>query len=225
MIKETAKNTFEIIPEHYPFRILAMADSHVPDHQKDLPEELIRAIFDEAPDLLLHAGDVSRDEILDRFRERMQVYAVRGNRDLLRGTRYPARLRFEIGDISLFLCHGEGDPLHYLLTKGYCLLADLFRRKPDPERLNHFPRESRTADIVIYGHTHVDRLDIRNGRLFINPGSSFAGGSGARFLIPSYALLEIRSDGSVSVEIHQLRADGNLTSGQTFFRRVKSDLI
>ena len=126
-------------------------------------------------DLILHAGDVGRLEVLDALRGLAPVNAVHGNvdppaRDL------PASFDTELLGQRIHMSHGHelGSPTPEALVARY------------------------DADILIYGHTHR-ALVFRDapGRLVVNPGAA----GPRRFNVePSVAILRI-SGGDVDAHI------------------------
>lgn len=67
---------------------------------------------------------------------------------------------------------------------------------PKPETLlAHY-----TADVIVYGHTHVQRITRAAGRLVVNPG---AAGPRRFDLRPSVGILTL-AEGSVDVQIVDL---------------------
>jgi putative phosphoesterase len=133
----------------------------------------------EGVERILHAGDVGRDEILIELSAIAPVHAVYGNTDGwdLRGA-LAAELTLKIEGHSVVLLHGDalGSPTPAALRRAY-------------------PR----ADVIVYGHTHVQLIDrAEGGALTINPGAA----GPARFkLKPSVALLELRSGEVPAVEL------------------------
>ena len=97
-------------------------------------------------DLIVHAGDIGGQAVLDRLAELAPVFAVHGNcdRDLARSL--PATQTLEIGDLLVHVLH------------------DLGRLDPRPET-------SRLA-VVISGHSHHPLVRRRDGVLYVNPGSA-----------------------------------------------------
>lgn len=132
----------------------------------------------EGVDRILHAGDVGREDILIELRAIAPVDAVYGNTDGwdLRAALAPERT-LKLGGLIVTLVHGDvvGSPTPASLRRA-------------------FPR----ADIIVYGHTHVQLVDRADGAaLTINPGAA----GPARFkLKPSVALLSL-GGGDPSVEI------------------------
>ena len=129
-------------------------------------------------ELILHAGDVGGDEILDELAIIAPVQAVFGNTDDPGNPRLPAAIDIEVGGVKIHVSHG-----HELGV-------------PKPEKL----LARYAADVIVYGHTHVPLVTKADGRLVVNPGAAGA----ARFeLKPSVAILEI-SNGVPSVRIVDL---------------------
>lgn len=132
----------------------------------------------EGVELILHAGDVGGDEILDELALIAPVEAVYGNTDAPGNPRLSAQIVREIGGLVIQVQHGH---------ESGRLTADALL-----ERFN--------ADVLVYGHTHRQSVTKREGRLVINPG---AAGPRRFHLMPSVARLTIR-DGEAEVEIVSL---------------------
>jgi hypothetical protein len=129
-------------------------------------------------ELILHAGDVGDDDILDELETIAPVRAVRGNTDAPGRPRLSERIDLEIDGVRIHVSHG-----HEVGS-------------PTPDKL--FAKYD--ADVVVYGHSHKQLITTRDGRWTINPGAAGA----RRFdLLPSLARMTIR-DGEVSVEIVEL---------------------
>ena len=129
-------------------------------------------------ELILHAGDVGGDDILDELALIAPVHAVYGNTDTPGNPRLTAQIVREIGGLVIQVQHGH---------ESGRLTADALL-----ERFN--------ADVLVYGHTHRQSVTRREGRLVINPG---AAGPRRFHLMPSVARLTIR-DGEAEVEIVSL---------------------
>jgi putative phosphoesterase len=98
-------------------------------------------------DLIIHAGDVGRPEVLDALRALAPVRAVRGNVD--KGSwaaRLPMTELVEAGGHLLYVLHIVDE-------------LDL-----DP------PAAGFSA--VIFGHSHKPSIETRDGVLWLNPGSA-----------------------------------------------------
>jgi uncharacterized protein len=101
----------------------------------------------EGSQLILHAGDVGRPEVLDALRAVAPVCAVRGNND--RGAwaqRLPERRTVRVANVLVHLVHD---------------LSDL---RIDPRR--------RGIALVVSGHSHRPVVRHEDGVVFANPGSA-----------------------------------------------------
>lgn len=122
--------------------------------------EALRAL--EGADLILHAGDVGGQEVLDALAAIAPVRAVYGNVDMVHGLR--AAIDCTLAGVRVHVSHG-----HEL-------------GRPTPEGL----AARYDADIIVFGHTHRALIQQVGGTLVVNPGAA----GPARFnLQPSVALL------------------------------------
>ncbi|HEX6314133.1 MAG TPA: metallophosphoesterase family protein [Gemmatimonadaceae bacterium] len=137
----------------------------------------VHAVF-RGVDMILHAGDVGGDEILDELALLAPVRAVYGNTDEPGNPRLVASIDIMVGNVRIHVSHGH----------------ELGVPKPDTLLARY------AADVIVYGHTHKQLVTRAGGTLVVNPGAA----GPARFdLKPSVALLEIR-DGSADVRIVDL---------------------
>ena len=117
-------------------------------------------------ELILHAGDVGGDEILDELALIAPLHAVHGNTDDADDPRLAKAVDIVVGGLRIHVSHG-----HELGV-------------PKPEKL----LARYAADVIVYGHTHQQLIVEADGRLLVNPGAA----GPARFdLKPSVAILEI----------------------------------
>ena len=128
-------------------------------------------------ELILHAGDVG-DGVLEELSAIAPVDAVYGNTDPTDDPRLKQSIDRDIGGLRVHVSHG-----HELGS-------------PTPERL----LAKYDADVIVYGHTHQQKVLEANGRLVVNPG---AAGQRRFKLKPSVAVLTI-ADGVASVRIVEL---------------------
>lgn len=118
-------------------------------------------------DLILHAGDVGDDDILDELATIAPVYAVRGNTDRVDNPRLPESVELEINGVTVHVSHG-----HEVGAKPITLMAA-------------YP-----ARVIVYGHTHRELITRDGGQLVVNPGAAGA----RRFdLLPCVGILRIDS--------------------------------
>ena len=131
-------------------------------------------------ELILHAGDVGGDDILDELALIAPVQAVYGNTDEPGDPRLAEAIERTLGGVSIHVSHGH--------EVG----------RPTPERL----LASYAADVIVYGHTHRQLVTRVDGRLVVNPG---AAGPRRFDLVPSVARLTIdggrAGDGRAEVEL------------------------
>lgn len=109
----------------------------------------------EGVELILHAGDVGGDDILDELSLIAPVLAVFGNTDAADDPRLAGEIVREIGGVHVHVSHGHevGSPASSRLIARY------------------------PHDVIVYGHTHrplVTRLvdDQGRTRLVVNPGAA-----------------------------------------------------
>ncbi len=124
--------------------------------------------------LILHAGDVGSDAVLDALRGVAPVRAVFGNVDAPH-PRLQARLELELGGVSIHVSHGH--------EIGVPTAAGTLARYD--------------ADVIVFGHTHRALVHREGSRLVVNPGAA----GPRRFDVrPSIARLTI-ADGRAEAEI------------------------
>lgn len=116
-------------------------------------------------DLILHAGDIGGPAILTTLARIAPVEAVRGNNDRdAWASRIPYRLTMQISAMRVYMLH-------------------------DLQELEAVPSG---FDIVIAGHSHRPSVHVREGVLYVNPGSA----GPRRFKLPvSIGYLELLRTG------------------------------
>lgn len=101
----------------------------------------------EGVELIIHAGDIGKPEVLDALRRIAPVVAVRGNNDRAAWAQPIAETEtIEVGEARLYLLHA---------------LQEL---SLDPAAAGF--------DAVISGHSHRPSVARRGGVLYLNPGSA-----------------------------------------------------
>jgi hypothetical protein len=131
--------------------------------------------------LILHAGDVGGDAILDELEVIAPVRAVYGNTDVPGQPRLSTSIEMTIGDIRVHVSHG-----HELGA-------------PTPDKL----LARYDADVIVYGHTHRQLVTSVADRWVVNPG---AAGPRRFDILPSVARLTIVGR-SVAIETIELPPD------------------
>lgn len=94
-------------------------------------------------DAILHAGDVSRPDILSQLERTAPVHAVRGNNDRNWAEPLPMNRDFALGGVRIYMTHRRQD----------------------------LPGDLRPYDLVIVGHSHRYAETQEGHTIFLNPGS------------------------------------------------------
>jgi uncharacterized protein len=126
-------------------------------------------------ELILHAGDVGGQSVIDELSAIAPVRAVYGNTDAPGEPGLKARLKLDIEGVSIHVSHGHeiGSPTADRLLARY------------------------TEDVIVFGHTHKPLIERSGSRLVVNPG---AAGPRRFNLKPSVARMTVQ-DGRAEVEI------------------------
>ena len=103
---------------------------------------------------ILHAGDVVGREVLEQLKAIAPVIAIAGNNDgPPLSDELPAWRTVDIDGARILILHDLGKPERL--------------RAPASELVSRErPR------VVVSGHSHAGRVDVREGILFVNPGSA-----------------------------------------------------
>jgi putative phosphoesterase len=176
-------------------RIGLIADTHIPEACERLPEAVFQAFRD--VDLVMHAGDVYVNSVIDELAAIAPVLVAIGNGD--EGSEYhrhrlepDARVRethlLEVEGVRVGLAHELPTPDE---TPGQAFVNAMERHFGGP------------VDILVQGHSHVEGTKRFGATLVVNPGSA---------TLPhnledrpgTVAILEIASGGEICVEIIDL---------------------
>jgi uncharacterized protein len=131
-------------------RVVVLSDTHAPRRWQACPPTVARHLRD--ADLILHAGDVCVAGVLDELADYAPVHAVLGNNDGpdVAAWGAPESLEIELAGPRVAMIHDSGQATGRT--------ARLRRRFP-------------SADLVVFGHSHIP-LDVTgNGVRIFNPGS------------------------------------------------------
>lgn len=134
-------------------------------------------------ELILHAGDVGGDAILDELALIAPVQAVFGNTDSPGDRRLAQSIEVTIDGVRIHVSHGHevGSPTAEKLLDAY------------------------DADVIVYGHTHRQLVArSEDGRLVVNPGAAGA----RRFKLEASVGILTIEDGRAEVEIVELGGRG-----------------
>ncbi len=130
-------------------KIGVLSDTHIPGTALSLPPAIFE-IFS-GVDLILHAGDIVEQSVLDELAALAPVEAVAGNMDGPElHARLPAKKIIRLGNYTCGLIHGK------------------FKIDIQKEMIL---KEFSNVDLIVYGHSHHAFWGLVNGIHFLNPGS------------------------------------------------------
>jgi putative phosphoesterase len=173
-------------------RIGLLSDTHIPIDAKVLPSEIKEVFYN--VDLVLHGGDIYEPSVLDDLECIAPVLAAEGDDDEYDVTsdgRVKRKHDLVIDGINISITHSE---------PGFGPWSVFAETKEKLEGASF--KYDDITDIVLFGHSHRPKVQIRGTYLMVNPGSP---------TFPYYvhrpgtvALLNINS-GEVEVRVVQLR--------------------
>jgi putative phosphoesterase len=126
-------------------------------------------------ELILHAGDIGKPEVLIGLEAICPVIAIRGNVDRAEWAEdYPESQRVEIAGKHIYLMHNLKEMTLDPLAAG--------------------------IDVVISGHSHMPKISNKDCVLYVNPGSA----GPRRFKLPVAVARLAISGSKVSASLHEL---------------------
>lgn len=164
-------------------RIVVLSDTHLSEVTKEL--EFVCGRYCEKADLVIHLGDWTSPAVLDFFMQ-YPLEGVAGNSDHPEIIScLPLKRIVNLGHFKIGLVHGWGayGSLIARIKEAFGDTLDLL-------------------DGVFYGHSHVPYYALKNGKIWLNPGSLFKG----RGSVPgSLALVELGKGSHFDVRFIELR--------------------
>lgn len=141
-------------------KIGVISDTHLRQVTQELTEIYDEYLADK--DVVIHAGDVVSNDVID-FLTQKPFYGVHGNMDPPEVRRcLPDKTVIELAGYTLGIIHGWGQP-EGLEDR----ILPLFQN----------------VDVLIYGHSHRARNEMREGVLLFNPGTATGFSSSGRHSI------------------------------------------
>ncbi|MGN6608130.1 MAG: metallophosphoesterase family protein [Jatrophihabitans sp.] len=131
-------------------RVAILSDTHAPRFWKRCPDAVAERLV--GVDLILHAGDVCTAAVLDELAAFAPVRAVLGNNDGADVAAWgaPPSLELDLAGVAVAMVHDSGPAAGR------------------PARMRrHFP----SADLVVFGHSHIPWDTAEAGQRLFNPGS------------------------------------------------------
>ena len=127
-----------------------ISDTHIPDRARVLPQNVIDAFSD--VELIIHAGDLTSMSVIEELERIAPVMAVQGNMDRANGLDLPKAKVIEAEGLRMGVIHGEVYP------------------RADSDQLLYLAKEL-DVDILVSGHSHQPKIEQKEGKLLLNPGS------------------------------------------------------
>ena len=94
-------------------------------------------------DVILHGGDINRQEIVDALQRYAPLYVVRGNNDKAWAEAIPHHLKVALDGVTFCMVHNRKE----------------------------LPADLDGVDAVVFGHSHKYVQEEKDGLLWLNPGS------------------------------------------------------
>ena len=94
-------------------------------------------------DVILHAGDINKPDIVEQLRQYAPLYVVRGNNDKEWAKALPHDLTVTLDGLRFYMVHNK--------------------KEAAPDLAN--------TDVVVFGHSHKYLQEEKDGILWLNPGS------------------------------------------------------
>jgi len=168
-----------------------ISDTHIGSPSETLPPQM-KSIF-RGVDLILHAGDIWIPPVLDELESIAPVMAAWGDDDREEDMGGDSRMMdgqaLVLDGVKLWLTH---------LKPSYGLInpqKESYFSRPGGEEPKEYP------DVVVFGHTHVPKIEHYKDILLVNPGSATVPNGMPK--LGTVALLTI-SSGEVEARIVQL---------------------
>ncbi len=130
-------------------RIGVLSDTHITSFA-EIPDRILVTLA--KVDLIVHTGDFVAKGVLDGLKRLGEIKAVRGNMDSEELKRVlPEKEFLEIEGKRIGIIHGWGAPYGIEDRVGKIFEG---------------------VDVVIFGHSHQSKNEVKDGILFFNPGQA-----------------------------------------------------
>ena len=154
-------------------RIVVFSDSH-----RDI-KSMLYVVDKAAPDMIIHLGDLIYDAVeVSRQFIGIPIEMVKGNCDL--GSAASSYKMVTVAGKKIFMTHGDV----FGVRTGTSDLASEGKK--------------RSADLILYGHTHRPVIKKKKGIIMMNPGSIGKYARGPRH--PSFGVIEINGKIECTIE-------------------------
>jgi putative phosphoesterase len=131
-------------------KVAVLSDTHAPRYWKACPAGVARRLA--GADQILHAGDVCRAWVLEELATFAPVRAVLGNNDDpdVAAWGAPETLELDLDGLAVAMVHDAG---------------------PAAGRARRLRRRFPSAELVVFGHSHIPLDEAGEGLRIFNPGS------------------------------------------------------
>jgi hypothetical protein len=157
-----------------------ISDTHIPDRARQIPQNVLTSFKD--VDLIIHAGDLTTQSVIDELEKIAPVMAIQGNMDRVAGLDLPKARVIEVEGVRIGVAHGEVYP------------------RADTQQLLYLAKQL-DVNILVTGHSHQPKIESVEDVLLLNPGSPIV----PRLADRTVMLLEV-NDKNVDVEIIKIGA-------------------
>ena len=157
-----------------------ISDTHIPDRARQIPQNVLTSFKD--VDLIIHAGDLTTQSVIDELEKIAPVMAIQGNMDRFAGLDLPKAKVIDVEGVRIGVAHGEVYP------------------RADTQQLLYLAKQL-DVNILVTGHSHQPKIESVEDVLLLNPGSPIV----PRLADRTVMLLEV-NDKNVDVEIIKIGA-------------------
>ncbi|GGB55240.1 metallophosphoesterase family protein [Fictibacillus barbaricus] len=134
-------------------KILIISDTHMPKKGTLIPEAII-AILKSGVDVILHAGDWTKEFVYEELLKYAPVHGVKGNVDTdIWSKELPEKVILQLEEVKIAIVHGH-------LGKGRSTPERAFRACEKDE-----------VDLIVFGHSHIPFHEKKGNKVLFNPGS------------------------------------------------------
>lgn len=198
MIAFTLRVSEDLHSGRIEMRIGLISDTHIPEACEHLPAQVFEVF--RGVDLVMHAGDVYVNRVLDELAKIAPVIAAMGNGDEgLDGHRFKLEPDDRVREAHLLVLEGVRIGLVHSVPTPDETSDEVFARAI--ERNFGGP-----VDVIVQGHSHVEGIIRYGSTLVVNPGSATLPHNLVN--VPgTVAILEVASGKIVNAEIITLAPD------------------
>ena len=115
-----------------------ISDTHIPDRARQIPQKVLTSFKD--VDLIIHAGDLTTQSVIDELEEIAPVMAIQGNMDRVAGFDLPKARVIDVEGVRIGVAHGEVYP------------------RADTQQLLYLAKQL-DVNILVTGHSHQPKIE------------------------------------------------------------------